>query len=91
MNKEREALDFVYSELSENIDTLYQYFRKKKGLEDTHDIERQLDILTDKKYISTTYIADIMLITDYYQRGMTAMYESSLQNFKNRIQFFLER
>lgn len=89
--KEREALDFVYSQVSEDVDALYQYYREKKQLEDEKDTETQLEILINKKYISKSYMIDLILISDYYSRGMEARYSSSMQDYKNRIRFWLER
>ena len=89
--REREALEFVYSQVAEDIDAMYQYYRKKMQLEDERDTERQLEILIDKKYISQSYMVNLVLISDYYFRGMAAHYCSSIQDYKNRIHFLLER
>lgn len=89
--KEREALDFIYSQVAPDVDALYQYYREKKQLEDEKDTERQLEILIDKKYISQSYMVNLVLISDYYFRGMVSHYCSSLQEYKNRIRFLLER
>lgn len=85
-----EALQEVYSQVAPEVNELYEYFRKKKELEDEKDTERQLEILVNKKYISNTFISNLSLIADYYQRGMISMYLSNLQNYKNRIIFRLE-
>lgn len=85
-----EALNVVYSQVAPDVNDLYQYFRERKELEDETNVERQLEILTNRKYISRTYISDLSLLVDYYVRGMESWYTSALQNYKNRIRFFLE-
>ncbi len=90
MESYNEALQMIYSQVAPEVNELYEYYREKNNLPEETDTERQLEILAmEKKYISRTYIADIGLIVDYYVRGMTSRYESCLQNFKNRIRFFL--
>ena len=92
MRDYNESLQEVYSQVAPEVNKLYEYYREKQGLEEEKDTERQLEILAmQKKYISKTYISDISLITDYYAREMTSMYQSSLENYKTRIQFFLNR
>lgn len=85
-----ETLKKVYSQIAPDVNRLYEYYRKKKELEEESDTERQLEILTAKKYISITYISDLSLIVDYYERGMQSKYEDSLKEYKNRIKFFLD-
>lgn len=90
MNKEKEALQIVYSQVKEEVNELYERYRKKCGLEEESDTERQLEILTSKKYISSTYIANLSLLVDYYVRGMIVQYCSNLENYKIRIKVLLE-
>jgi hypothetical protein len=90
MDNYNQALKEVYSQVAPEVNDLYEYYRAKNNLEEERDTERQLEILTQKKYISNTYIANLSLITDYYVREMTSAYLSSLEDYKNRIKFFLE-
>ncbi len=90
MSKESEALQFVYSQVKDDVNKMYERYREKCGLEEESDTERQLEILTSKKYISATYISNLALIADYYVRGMYAHYLSNLQDYKIRIQVLLE-
>lgn len=85
-----ETLQEVYSQVAPEVNELYEYFREKNGLEEEKDTERQLEILVSKKYISITYISNLSLMVDYYQRGMINMYLSNLQDYKNRIMVRLE-
>lgn len=84
------TLKQVYSQIAPEVKDLYEYYREKKGLEEESNTEKQLDILAAKKYISITYISDISLIVDYYERGMIDKYEIALRKYKNRIRFFLD-
>ena len=90
MDTYKESLEYVYSQVAPEVDELYKYYRKKKGLEEEKDTEKQLEILTIKKYISNSFIADLSLIIDYYERGMISMYLSKLQEYKTRIRFLLD-
>ena len=90
MDTYREKLEEVYSQIAPEINDLYEFFRKKKGLEEENDTKKQLEILVAKKYISSTYISDLSLIVDYYERDMIAMYNNTLQNYKIRIKVFLD-
>lgn len=90
MDTYNETLKKVYSQIAPEVNDLYEHYRNKKGLEEEHDTERQLEILVRKKYISITFISDISLIVDYYERGMTNMYLSNLQGYKSRIAVLLE-
>lgn len=80
----------VCSQVAPEVNELYEYFRKSQNLEEESDVEKQLEVLVNKKFISSSYIANLSLITDYCARGMTSMYLSSLKAYKNRIRFFLE-
>jgi len=90
MDTYNETLQKVYSQIAPEVNELYEYYRKKKGLEEESNTERQLEILTERKYISITFISDISLIVDYYETKMIDMYLESLQKYKTRIRFFLE-
>lgn len=90
MINEKEALEYVYSQVADNVNEMYERYRKKCNLECETDTERQLEILTMKKYISKTYITNLMLMADYYARGMDFKYEAELENYKIRIQVLLE-
>lgn len=83
------ALNVVYSQVAPDVNDLYQYYRERKGLEDETDVERQLEILTNRKYISKTYISNLSLLVDYFVRGMEVWYQSELQAYQNRIRSFL--
>ena len=88
---ERESLEFIYSQVSEDVNALYQYYREKKQLEDEKDTEKQLEILIDKKYIAKSFLVDLIVISDYYFRGKVSHYFASMQDYKNRIRFLLDR
>ena len=90
MSKESEALKEVYSQVGGLVNEMYERYRKKWNLEETKDTERQLEILTSKKYISITFITDLSLIADYKVRGMVARYEAKLREYKTRVQVMLE-
>lgn len=90
MSKENEALQFVYSQVADEVAQLYERYREKRGLEEEHDTERQLEILTSKKYINKTFITDLILIADYYAREMEVFYNSKLNEYKIRVQVLLE-
>ena len=90
MNKEKEALNFVYSQVSKDVGQMYEHYRKRCGLKEETDTEKQLDILVNKKYISGSYIIDLIVLADYYQRGLHAQYSAGLLNYKTRIHFLLE-
>lgn len=90
MGEETRALQVVYSQVADIVNTMYQRYKEKCNLENEEDTERQLEILTNKKYISYTYISNLSLMADYYARGMYSMYEAELENYKIRIQVQLE-
>lgn len=91
MDKEREAYNYVLSEVAPEVDELYKYYREKdKSLEKEEHTMMQLENLVQKKYISKTYVSSLMLIIDYYARKQYAKYYAELQNYKTRIQIFLE-
>ena len=91
MDKENEAYNYVLSEVAPEVDELYQYYRgKDKSLEKEDKTMMQLENLTQKKYISKTYVSSLMLIVDYYARKKYAKYYAELQNYKMRIRIFLE-
>ena len=90
MSKENDAQKEVYSQVEGWVNEMYERYRKRLNLERTEDTERQLEILTSKKYISITFITDLSLIADYKARGMEAMYDAKLKEYKTRIQVMLE-
>lgn len=90
MSKENEALAEVCSQVSKEVNEMYQRYRAKKQLEDETDTERQLEILSAKKYISSSFIVDLYLLSDYYAREMTETYEAALKDYKVRIEVLLE-
>ena len=89
MEDYNEALKMVYSQVAPEVNDLYDYYRKKKGLKEEVDTATQLQILVDKKYISKTYISDLSLITDYYVKNMIGEYLTKITSYKNRIKNFL--
>jgi len=90
MGKEKETLIFVYSQVADEVSRMYEYYRKKCALEEEKDTEKQLEILISKKYISKSYLVDLMLLADYYQRGKYGQYIAGLMNYKTRIKFLLD-
>ncbi len=84
MGRENDAYKEVLSQVADVVGKMYEKYRRGKGLEDEKDTERQLEILTSKKYISNTYISDLSLIADYYARDMSAAYVSKLLEYKMR-------
>lgn len=90
MGKEKESLKFVYSQVADEVSTMYERYREKYGLEEENDLEKQLEILIDKKYISKTFFSDLLLISDYYDKEMYAKFVDSLRNYKFRILVLLE-
>ena len=85
MGKENEAYEKVLSQIADIVGEMYEKYRRGKGLEDEKDTERQLEILTSKKYISITYIWDLSLIAHYYARDMIEIYTSRLEEYKIRV------
>ena len=63
---EHEAMQWVYSQVANEVNEMYEKYREKCGLEEEHDTKKQLEILVDKKYITNTFISNLSLITDYY-------------------------
>lgn len=90
MDTYKQTLEKVYSQVAPEVNALYEYFRNKKSLEEEKNTEKQLEILIEKMYISSTYSSDIMLIVDYYERKMMNEYISALENYKYRIKMFLD-
>lgn len=91
MSKEKEAYNYVLSQVASEIDDLYRYYQKKDStLEDKEKTMEQLEILIEKKYINATYISDLMLIVDYYAKKEYAVYFNNLNNYILRIKIFLE-
>lgn len=90
MSKENEAYKIVLSQVAEVVNEMYEKYRRGCNLEEESDTERQLEILTSKKYISITYISDISLIADYYARDMIAKYTSKLLDYKYRVRSQIE-
>lgn len=84
-----EVLQQVYSQIAPEVNELYEFYRKKNGLEEEKVTQKQLEILVDKKYISKTYISNLSLIVDYYVQNMIGLYLSELQSYKERIKNFL--
>ncbi len=91
MSKEKEAYNYVLSQVASEIDDLYRYYQKKDStLEDKEKTMEQLENLIEKKYINATYISDLMLIVDYYAKKEYAVYFNNLNNYILRIKIFLE-
>ena len=90
MNNDKEIMDFVYSQVAKEVGEMYEHYRKKCGLEEKTNTERQLDILINRKYISNSYVIDLIVLKDYYQRKMNAQYFTGLMDYKTRIQFLLD-
>jgi hypothetical protein len=90
MGNENESFKVVCSEVAQEVDELYQYFRRKCNLEEENDTLKQLEKLVEKKYISNTYISDLMLMTDYYERQLYDKYANRVSEYKYRINFFLD-
>lgn len=91
MSKEKEAYNYVLSQVASEIDELYRYYQKKDStLEDKEKTMEQLENLIEKKYINATYISDLMLIVDYYAKKEYAVYFNNLNNYILRIKIFLE-
>ena len=92
----QEAYEYVISEVKPYVDRYYQYFLNKgKNLPLTAEdgitelsVMDKIDILVKKKYINGTYISDLMLIIDYYVRGIPVIIP--LKNYQMRIEIFLE-
>lgn len=91
MGKENDAYQKVLSQVADVVGEMYEKYRRGKGLEETNDTERQLEILTSKKYISITFISDLSLIVDYYVKEQTAKYEANLLDYKIRVRVQTER
>ena len=85
-----EAFKEVCSQVAPKVNDLYEYFREGQNLKEESDVNKQLEILVDKKFISSTYISDLSLMVDYYARDMMDMYFTKLERYKDRIRFFLE-
>lgn len=90
MGRETKALQFVYSQVAEEVNEMYERYREKCNLEPETDTERQLEILTSKKYISNTFILNVQTMAKYYDRGMMNWYLTELMNYKIRIKVLLE-
>lgn len=91
MSLEKDAYNYVLSQVAPEIDELYRYYQKKdRTLEDEEDTMKELERLIDKKYINATYISNLMLIVDYYARKDYANYFFNLQNYLLKIKIFLE-
>lgn len=80
----------VHSQIATEVNELYEYFRKKQGLEEESDTERQLEILTAKKYISHTYQDNLEYMIKCYESGRIGRYLTTLEEFKIRIRYFLD-
>ena len=90
MGKERETLEFVYSQVAEEVGKMYARYKEKCNLEDETNTEKQLEILINKKYISKSYQVDLMLLADYYLREMYVPYSAGIHTYKERIMFWLD-
>ena len=91
MSRENESYNYVISQVASQVDELYRYYQKKdKTLEDKEKTMDELETLVEKKYISRTYISDLMLIADYYNRKQYSAYFNRLQDYLMRIRIFLE-
>lgn len=91
MGRENDAYQWVLSQVAEVVGEMYEKYRRGKGLEETNDTERQLDILTSKKYISITFISDLSLIADYHAREMITMCTAKLLDYKTRVRVLTEK
>ena len=91
MRRENEAYKEVLSQVSEVVNEMYEKYRKRCGLEEEKDTERQLDILVNKKYIAQSYITDIEAITKYHERSMLAMYHYAMADYKVRVMVQTEK
>lgn len=81
----------IYSQVAPEVNDLYEYYRKKVGLEEENDIQRKIEILIQRKYIETSYDAQLSLLVDYYLDGKEILYNSCLKAYKNRIRKELEK
>ncbi len=90
MGKERETLEFVYSQVSYEVGKMYARYKEKYGLVEETEPEKQLEILISKKYISKSFHMDLILLADYYLKEMYVPYSFGLENYKMRIYFLLE-
>lgn len=84
-----EALREVCSQVATEVNNLYEYFRKKQGLERETDTLRQLELLVNKKYISHTYLVNLETMVKLYEIGRISQYLSDLEEYKIRINYFL--
>lgn len=84
-----EALREVCSQVATEVNNLYEYFRKKQGLEEETDTLRQIEVLVSKKYISHTYLVNLESMVRLYETGRISQYLSDLEEYKIRINYFL--
>ena len=93
----QEAYEYVVSEVKPYVDRYYQYFLDKgkdlpltaeDGITELSTLDK-IDIFSQRRNILTgTYISDLMLIIDYYVRGIPFIIP--LTNYQMRIEIFLE-
>ncbi len=90
MVSKNQALEFVYEKVAEDVNTMYQRYRKKCGLIEKTDTKKQLEILTKKKYIPYTYISNIEIIAEHYQNKRYNEYFLEMCDYIIRIKVLLE-
>lgn len=89
MVSKNQALEFVYAKVAEDVNTMYQRYRKKCGLIEETDTKKQLEILT-KKYIPYTYISNIEIMAEHYQNKRYNEYFWEMCDYIIRIKVLLE-
>lgn len=91
MQNEREGYDYVLKQVEPKVSELYRYYQGRDStLEDKENTMEKLEILIKKKYIALSYMTDLVVIADYYNRKMYTEYNRYLKEYIIRITIFLE-
>lgn len=92
MLTEKECYDQIIATVKPEINAMYKYFQTKNPEmeEEDNNPEEQLQEMIDKKYLSITFMTDLVYISSCYYEGRDYLYKAKLREYKTRVKCFLE-
>ena len=89
---ERKCYEEVLEEVKPYINRLYAYFKEKRleMMVENENPEKQLKEMVDKRYLSPTYITDLIYVSSCLFEGLEVVYQNCLYDYKIRVENFLD-
>ncbi|MFR0822327.1 MAG: hypothetical protein ACLU84_06960 [Clostridia bacterium] len=90
---ERECYEKVLEEVKVYINQMYAYFKQNRPEMQIKDEEpeKQLEEIITKRYLSPTYMTDLVYASSCLFEGEDSRYQSCLDEYKVRVEIFLDR